>query len=600
MRYLKPKYRDVTVIPDKYNTGSTGNLEIANSTGLYCGVEMAYSEYTAYNGIFTTQLGLEFFYRNKSITSATITNIDFTVTQILSTGRTTQDRVEITFINCRFNNFISHQLIDSKVHFTFINCDFKYITNSNFTCIRCRFGENGFDCIDPLNNVIIKDCFIRDLSRFHPLTFHYDGTHICGSKAASDDRYRCKNIHFQNVRMEIPRYPIPNCTSSVNACIMLYLEYADGEDITFDNCIVNGGGYSIYASSKGVGKHVCTNSHLDNISVGYAKQYETFYQRPILEGVTLGNIYDTTYLYVSSVFQKEDKLHVITSNDTETERKLIVITNNGKSEFLIPACYSSKDDFSHLPDGVQYSDYPFDIDITLDKAEWIVCYDSQIDYNLQIRFVNFTDDQIPTPEPEQYLSNELLLLYQSNLYVPESIAYYDYIKNNGKACIDFNSLYTHENKIEIAFTTISQNTCWILGTQSNSLNYYGYRALSNNKIQDFYGSNNNTFFCSPEERHLIIRDNNKTYLDGILVNENDGTVDITRSISLFAYKTSEKSYVYSAGEIKIHRITFYSKEGIITQDFRPCIYYGNIGVYDGLTKTFLKQSDGTGTLTVSN
>ena len=62
----------------------------------------------------------------------------------------------------------------------------------------------------------------------------------------------------------------------MNACIMLQLEYSGAESIKFEDCILNGGGYSIYAHSISK-KYPLKNIEFKNIQVGGAKTYGSIY-----------------------------------------------------------------------------------------------------------------------------------------------------------------------------------------------------------------------------------------------------------------------------------------------------------------------------------
>ena len=58
-----------------------------------------------------------------------------------------------------------------------------------------------------------------------------------------------KDILYKNCRFEIPQIAPKGSKAGVNACNMLQLEYSGAESIKFEDCILNGGGYSIYAHS---------------------------------------------------------------------------------------------------------------------------------------------------------------------------------------------------------------------------------------------------------------------------------------------------------------------------------------------------------------
>ena len=141
-----------------------------------------------------------------------------------------------------------------------------------------------------------------------------------------------KNVLFSNCRFEVPAVQSTTSTSSVNACIMLQLEYNDGDNINFEDCILNGGGYSIYAWTK-FDNLKLTNVNFKNIRVGDAKLYGNIYPK-IGENVVFKDVTDQDALYVSSVWNDGTKIHVIVSNDTDEERILRVVSGTAVNEYV--------------------------------------------------------------------------------------------------------------------------------------------------------------------------------------------------------------------------------------------------------------------------
>ena len=204
-----------------------------------------------------------------------------------------------------------------------------------------------------------------------------------------------KNVLFSNCRFEVPAVQSTTSTSSVNACIMLQLEYNDGDNINFEDCILNGGGYTIYAWTKF--DHLkLTNVNFKNIRVGDAKLYGNIYpkigenvvvisvnnndnvnkyyiivnkqEKEVIkektDNVVFKDVTDQDALYVSSVWNDGSKIHVIVSNDTDEERILRVVSGTVVTEYVIKPCLGgSKLRYENFDP--PFEEFPFDIDISI-------------------------------------------------------------------------------------------------------------------------------------------------------------------------------------------------------------------------------------------
>ncbi|MBP3543891.1 MAG: leucine-rich repeat protein [Lachnospiraceae bacterium] len=85
----------------------------------------------------------------------------------------------------------------------------------------------------------------------------------------------------------------------------------------FRNCIVNGGGYSIYAAGKSK-DFSFDNVGFDGISFGAAEMYGIAY--PSAEwDVKMSNLQLTDSLYIGSVWKDEEGTHFSVTNDTTLE-----------------------------------------------------------------------------------------------------------------------------------------------------------------------------------------------------------------------------------------------------------------------------------------
>ena len=368
---------DYRVIPDKYNTGTTGELTMVGLGDMVGGIQLKVDGTGAKNV-------MEFYYGNKNVSGVVvIENMDFSAYPLmLYHSEKVTNPITIIFNNCKFSVMSTGQ-VTSMVACVFNNCTFNRFTGSDATFSKCKFGDHYSDCIVPFQNVYVQDCFISNMSvvKTEPGEEHSDGTHLYGHANAP-----LYNITYDNCRFEVPAITFTNSNASVNACFMLQLEYCDATNISVSNCILNGGGYSIYAWST-KDEYSLTNVVLQNIRVGCAKRYGTFYPR-VSSDVVMQNIVETDCLYVASVWEEYNQLHFSVTNDTNRERELAIYTDKGHFNFTIPACPSGE----ALPVNGSYESLPFDIDIAIPAdCQYAVCYDVTVPGAAkQIRFVNWT------------------------------------------------------------------------------------------------------------------------------------------------------------------------------------------------------------------
>lgn len=377
---------DINVIPDKYNTGfrSMTAIKYVDKPGLYDGIYYKY-------GSNETLLCLDFYYNNENteniiyIENKDFSGIDFAFYHfaLVKTPK------KVIFNNCNFSSLYSPKE-DTLINVIFNNCSFKSFYGSNATFNNCYFGGSYLDALVPFRNINVNNCYISDLSYVSEVDIiHSDGTQIYGYKDLD-----AKNIFFTNTRFEIPLISRTNSKSSINACIMIQLEYSNGINISFENCIINGGGFSIYAWTNNP-EYYLSNVRLDNIKIGCMKKYGNIYPE-ISEGVMLTNIEETNSLYIGSVWKDEsNNIHLSVTNDTNSDRTLLIYTEQGWSTFSIPACPLQSD---FILDKTDFSELPFDIDLnTNQKSSYIVCFDNTENNYKQIRFVNWSNQQIFVP-----------------------------------------------------------------------------------------------------------------------------------------------------------------------------------------------------------
>ena len=346
-------------IPDRFNTGVDEETELTEITGegTYGGLR--------YRIGAGGQLVLDLVYSNRQAgKELEIRNMDFSGYPLLmvNEGRIAEE-TRITFENCKFDAVTTGRE-DAQISYVFEDCTLRNFQGSNATFTRCRLGGSSGDALNPYRNVALRDCYIADLA--HPDSkdkVHSDGVQIFGYPSLP-----AENISFDNCRFEVPA--IPGGGSYVNACLMIAPEKSGARGIYFTNCILNGGGYTIYTLVKE--QFTLEDVILCNIAVGDAARYGTFYHRNVTEGVTLENVHATETLYVGSRFRDEEgQIHFSVTNDTAKERKLMIVTPRQTITLSIPACPPYKDRTADMT----FEDFPFDMDVTVPGARWAVCYD---------------------------------------------------------------------------------------------------------------------------------------------------------------------------------------------------------------------------------
>ena len=371
---------DITVIPDKYNTGCKGELIFVELGATVNGITFKASTNDTRNA-------LDFYYGNKSVEGTVVfENYDFSDYGIWIYNDDYVDReINLVFNNCKFST-VSTNKKSGNISYEFYNCTFERFSGSNAVFDGCQFGRSICDGVVPFQDVTIKNCFFLDMARYTTGgSVHVDGTQIYG--AAGID---VQNIIYDNCRFEIPPLKIEGSTASINACIMLQLEYSNGKNLSFTNCVLNGGGNSIYAWSKN-SDYVLEDVVIDGIRSGCAKNYGTFYSK-IDASVEIANVSETDTLYIASVWKDDKGTHFSVTNDTNLERKLLIVTDKKTYEYVIPACPKG----SEMGYDMSYSDFPFDIDVVVpEDCKYAICFDNVFDgMATQIRFLNWTNEKV--------------------------------------------------------------------------------------------------------------------------------------------------------------------------------------------------------------
>lgn len=373
-------YYDYNVIPDKYNTGcyDFSVLEKINSACVVDGVEYNMGD----NG---NTVVIDLYYRNKEMADEVIIrNKDFSDKKFAIRHASMMETQKIIrFENCMFKG-VALDYKQDKVTYCFENCSLENLYGSNVTLERCFFGGSSSDGLNPFQNVTVKDCYFSHYPQWNENGIHTDAMQVYGKTDVD-----AENIVFSNCRIEIPILERTG-NRAINACFMVQLEYSNGRNFLFEDCIINGGGYSIYAHAV-KGDWTMDNIVFRNISIGSGHLFGDLYP-DIDENIVFDNLYDTEKLYVASVWKDyQGRIHLSVSNDTAEDRTLLIVTENGKQAFTIPTKATSV-----AAGAKEYYDLAIDMDIIPVDAEsdWVVCYDGEETWENQIRYVNWSGENV--------------------------------------------------------------------------------------------------------------------------------------------------------------------------------------------------------------
>ena len=392
---------DITEIPDKYNSGAKGNLttftEETDQFGkkIIKGKSGSSEVSVAFKKSINQKTGEVSFNLNfndndnKKLTGeVVIENIDFSSYMIDAQTDTSLDHnLTIVFNNCKFAKIMKN-IRDSKVTFKFNNCSIIRFNGSNVVFDRCAFGGSIDDPLVPFRNVTVKNSYVSDINFGSPTNAtHIDGTQIYGEKDVD-----VLNIKFQNCRFEVPSILIEGSAAYVNSCLMVQIEKSDAHSISFENCHLNGGGYTIYAVSETFNRKM-EDVSFTNIKIGAGYTFGAFYPT-IDKNVKLTNITGTDSLFIGSVYKNSGKTYFSVSNDTDVKRELLIVTDKGQHSFTIPAG-PNKDTLANRT-FKKFSDLPVDILKTVDEdCQYAVCLDVTDPNDVkQIRFVNYTNNAV--------------------------------------------------------------------------------------------------------------------------------------------------------------------------------------------------------------
>ena len=404
---VEPQACDVEEIPDKYNTGASGEHTVyvgiaaedagineLNPIKVMGGDNVHEIRLKKSKGAYVIDYGATV--NNQLPEKVEINDYDFSGIYL----RTSRENLVLSkktmvFNNCIFDRFDT-DAFDRNLSYEFYNCTFRRFVGSNAYFERCAFGGSVEDPLVPYRNIEVKSSYFSDLNHPSAGVTHIDATQIYGYryKPAGSSTYNsldAQNISYKNCRFEVPNIAFENNQATVNACVMIQLEFANAHNITVEDCILNGGVYSIYTQTK-AGLSI-DNVVLKNLRIGSAKTFGAAYPN-IDANANFENFRGTDSLYIGSVYKQNGKTYFSVSNDTCRERKLKIITSASEYDFTVKAAPDGR----KYEDGIPwlFTDFPLDIVEEINEdCDYAVCLDVTDENNVkQIRFVNYTESPV--------------------------------------------------------------------------------------------------------------------------------------------------------------------------------------------------------------
>lgn len=376
---IKKGEADRNIIPDRYNCGAKGELKKTGPGDTVGGIVLY--------GDSVGNTIIDFLYKNKDIKGKiVIKNRDFSERPVnIYHEKNLGRNIKLVFKNCKFSKF-RKELIKGAVKAEFYNCSFESCAGSRLYFDRCSFGGTAGDGLVPYKHVSVNNCYFSDFNHYSDKGVHTDGTQIYGNAATLS-----KNISFNNCRFEVPAISIQKSAASINACIMLQMEYNGIDGFTAENCILNGGGYAIYSWVKRHENKKFDNVLFKNISVGCNSVYGTVYPE-YNKKTEFKNLHDTKSLYVGTVVKENGQTGISVTNDTAVPRKLLVITDKAEYRFDVPANVAG----SAISEVKSFDDLPIDIlEVLPEDSGFVICFDvTNQGAPVQIRFENFTGKKV--------------------------------------------------------------------------------------------------------------------------------------------------------------------------------------------------------------
>lgn len=412
---------DISVIPDKYNTGAGADLIPFVSDDFISGVKFKYSD-------GATKLDL--YYQSVEIPDVVyVEGYDFSFGKFsFNNADLVEKDVTVIFKNCKFASYVING--SGRVKHQFDDCTFTHFGGSNAEFSYCFFGGGtDGDGINPGENCTFRNCMIADLIHSVPVANdkHIDGFQIFGSTDGTDNT----NIVLSNCRFEVPAIPYSSPSGAMNCPLSIIMRYSNADNIVFEDIYLNGGYY--YAMMIQEYQQTVSNLFMSNIKIG-AGSKSLYTCDGNLDMYIKDAVSATGSLYVASVRKQYDGVHISVTNDTAQERELSIVTPSGIETYTVSACPKA---INMQQDSMSYTDFPFDIDIVIPDTDWVVCFDTTEGVD-QIRYVNWSGQNVwvdlgllgETPITEDNIVTDS---FETGPYIADGIcgdsAYYTLIGN---------------------------------------------------------------------------------------------------------------------------------------------------------------------------
>lgn len=213
---------------------------------------------------------------------------------------------------------------------------------------------------------------------------HADGVQYAAGSNFYIDGYRCNGIAIDGRNV-------------YNAAV--FIDYETGDALTSTgtakNCYINGGGYTFCLGTEN--GYTFTDLTVENIQIGPSCHYRGYtVNEDCQELIDMDELKSADNVWVTSAWKSDNKIKFLVTNYTNEEHTIKVKTSaNHQQSFTIPKCPTWNEYFDD-PD-YTIDDFPFDLEFEVTDGEYFVAYD---DNDVQIRFVDFTEDHRHTREPE--------------------------------------------------------------------------------------------------------------------------------------------------------------------------------------------------------
>ena len=444
---------DTNIMADKYNTGcdeSQLTIFSESTTNVYDDTHTYYFtislQQNATYGAFNFQTLKSQLAQNPPSDDLyfTFNNIDFyencnqkSLRMLNTPSETEMDyhKIYCVFNNCKFPCPTSGTTFNTVKENYWYNCTFPkgyYEVGTPQVFYDCQFLNTNYDAID-LSDAELHHCYVEVASEYTTDTNHTDGFQYWGLQ---DDHKGIIKIY--DTRMVNPKIAWTNVAT--NTCLMMQPESSSIGELYIDGLCTNGGSYSVYFNpSSGL---AIENAIIKDFRVGCTAVYGGIqpYPSPNFNPYTDCIKFDygaVQNLWVGTVRKNttSGKYEVCVSNDTNVERTLKVIDNNGGTyTFTIPKCLTY--DESKVLTDITLNDYPFNILKecgTIDGLLWVKCYDITNQNNpILIRTQSFS-----TPNVLTVVSNGI---YQTKGY--------DFVRVDVEPYFDALDLVTTKTKTE--------------------------------------------------------------------------------------------------------------------------------------------------------